>query len=195
MIAVKTYSSLEAIGAIGGDSSRYVLDYLTEPWIHSVQANHEALFIGGYEEFFTPSLPYTRCLLANGGGWTNSVDKPTKKAIYEVFKAMPLGIEILLANGQKIGILHATCPYNDWEQFKNITKAELEWDGLNKVQWCREQYDRKCDEIVKNIDFVLHGHSPTTKGEVERYGNRIYCDAGSFFRDKLNLIEITNGIQ
>lgn len=175
-----------------GADSKYVLDYLTEPWVHSVQANHEDLFIGAYEEDFCGR--YTNCILANGGEWIKGLTKIEAKLIYETFKAMPLGIELLLPNKQRIGIAHATVPYKDWDQFKNITKAELKWDGKNRVQWCREQYDSKSDLVIKNIDWVLHGHSPTQSGKIERFGNRIYCDLGSFFRDDLCFMEITNGI-
>lgn len=32
-----------------GPDSKHVLDYLNEPWIHSVRANHEEMLIEAYE--------------------------------------------------------------------------------------------------------------------------------------------------
>lgn len=83
-----------------------------------------------------------------------------KLSIYQAFKSLPLGIEILLPNDRAVGIIHAEVPYNDWDQFKAITKAELEWDGEATAQWARSWYSQKYNGIVKGIDTVLVGHTP-----------------------------------
>lgn len=171
-----------------GPDSKHVMDYINEPWIHSVQANHEALYIGAYEEGFEGQ--FTNCLVANGGAWVGWLSEAECTAIYTAFKSLPLGIEILLPSGDKVGIIHSQVPYEDWEQFKEITKAELEWNGLNTCQWARDKYDKQISAPVKNIDLVLSGHTPTNSGDIETLGNQVFCDLGSFFRDKISFYQI-----
>lgn len=180
---------------VGGDNvdrgldSKYVLDYINEPWFISVSGNHEALFIDGYEYEWDKDNSSVRTLKAHGGEWIWGLSDMEKSAIYQSFLTLPLGIELLMGN-KKIGIVHAEVPYNDWDQFVNITKAELDWDGVATCQWARSWYSRRYNGKVKGVDFALIGHTPTDSGDVEPLGNMLFCDAGSFFRDKLNFIEL-----
>ena len=190
------FDSTRDILIVGGDNtdrgpdSCHVLDYLYEPWYISIAGNHEALYIGAYEENWEGG--FTNCLVSNGGAWVGGLSDVECKSIYEAFKEMPLAIEILLPE-EKIGIIHAECPYGDWDSFSKITKAELEWDGLNTAQWVRNKYDKQDTSIIKGIDRLYVGHTPTDSGEVEILGNVHYCDLGSFFRDKISFVEIYNG--
>jgi serine/threonine protein phosphatase 1 len=174
----------------GGDS-KYILDYINEPWFISIQGNHEALFIDAFECEWSPESGAVHTLKAHGGDWIWNMSDSEKLNIYESFKSLPLGLELITPIGN-IGIVHAEVPYNDWDQFKGITKAELDWDGKTTAQWARSWYSRRYNGNVKGIDMVLAGHTPTDTGNVEKLGNMVFCDAGSFFRDKLNLIELTN---
>lgn len=173
-----------------GPDSQFVLDYLNEGCIHSIQANHEDLFISAKEENWQGQ--YTNCLVANGGSWVAFLEDSQLEDIYQIFKNLPLAIELLLPNDVVVGIIHADCPYNDWEQWKNITTAEFNWNGKATAQWSRSNIDRGVPVKVKGVDFLLTGHTPTKSGEVEKLGNQIYCDLGSFFRNKISLIELND---
>lgn len=173
-----------------GPDSKHVLDYLNEPWIHSVRGNHEQLVIQTYEDDFVGAA--ARCLMGNGGQWyfdLNDEDPIHAKAIYESFKSLPLGIEVLTPT-EKIGIVHAQCPYDDWNLFKKMSAGELEWDGMATAQWSRSNYDKQADIQVKGVDRLMVGHSPTRSGEVEVYGNTWFCDLGSFFKDKISFVQL-----
>lgn len=173
-----------------GPDSRYVLDYLNESWVYSTAGNHEDIFIGAYEEGFDYQQgASTRCLMDNGGGWTTNLDKSHAKAIYERFKELPVAIELLLDN-EKVGIIHAEVPYQDWDRFKEMIETEYRWDGRNTAQWGRDKYRYANTAPIKNIDRVFVGHTPTDSGEVEVLGNVWYCDLGSHFRDKIAFVEI-----
>lgn len=174
--------------------SKYILDYLNEPWIHSIRGNHEEMVVS-YIESISPDYPDGErqpfeMLYFNGGAWFFDLTVAQQMRIYETFKSLPLAIELESRSGKKVGIVHAEVPYGDWEQFKNITKAELKWNGEAVAQWARTKYDRQNQDFVKNIDLVLVGHTPTESGNVEVLGNVWYCDAGSFFRSKLNFFEL-----
>jgi len=173
-----------------GPDSKYVLDYLYEPWLHSIQANHEDLFISAKEENWQGQA--TSCLVANGGSWVAFLEDREMEAIYQAFKELPLSIELLLPSDVKVGIVHGDCPYNDWDEWTNITKAEFDWNGKATAQWSRRNIDRGLPVNVKGADFILTGHSPTESGEIEKLGNQIFCDLGSFFRGKLAMIELNN---
>lgn len=191
------FDSSKDILFVGGDNcdrgpySKYILDYVNEPWHISIRGNHEELFIASHDVQWMPDNNSVKCLKVNGGEWAWEVTEIERKMIYESFKVLPLAIELLLPEDTVVGIIHAEVPYNDWEQFKAITKAELEWDGEATAQWARSWYSQSYSGTVKGVDCVLAGHTPTDSGNVERMGNMVFCDAGSFFRDKLNLFEIT----
>lgn len=193
-LALHGFDATKDLLILGGDmcdrgpDSKYVLDYLDEPWIHCVQGNHESIFIAAYDEEWIG--PNTNCLLVNGGDWIKDISVGQAKVIYQTFKELPLAIELLLPSGEKVGIVHAAVPYRDWDQFKKITKAELEWDGLSAAQWTRDSYRNRDTSIVKGIDRVFVGHNPTESGDIEVLGNVWHCDVGSFFRDKIAFVEI-----
>jgi len=178
---------------IGGDmcdrgpDSAHVLDYLNEPWIYCIRGNHEELLIGAVEENFEGWA--TNCLIGNGGAWVGAISEELMKAIYESFKSLPLAIELLTPT-EKIGIIHAQCPYNNWDEFKKMTGVELDFNGAATAQWARTNYDKQADIQVKGIDRLMVGHSPTRSGEVEVYGNTWYCDLGSFFRNKISFVQL-----
>jgi serine/threonine protein phosphatase 1 len=175
-----------------GPDSKHVLDFLESDWIFSARGNHEQMFIDAEMSGWFQQNRSVRCLLANGGTWALSLDKAKSKAICEMFKSMPLGIELLLPHGRKAGIVHAEVPYKDWDKFVNIDPMELEWNGQAVAQWSRTWYDYQLKEQVAGVDFVLAGHTPTDSGDVEQLGNMVFADAGSFFRDKLNVFEINS---
>lgn len=192
-LKVVSFDSTKDILIIGGDlcdrgpDSQHVLDYLNEPWVYCIRGNHEQLLIDAYEEDFTG--PSTNCLLGNGGFWIANISDELMKAIYESFKSLPLAIELLTPT-ETIGIIHAQCPYNSWDEFKKMTKAELDYNGGATAQWARTNYDKQADIQIKGVGRLIVGHSPTKSGEIEVYGNTTYADLGSFFRGKISFIQL-----
>lgn len=172
-----------------GPDSRYILDYLDEPWFHSVRGNHEEMFIDAYEDGWESVSG--QMLFANGGEWVKSCTPQMLKAIYEAFKDLPLAIE-LTTNKETIGVVHAQVPYNNWEEFSKLTRAELEFNAGSTAQWARTNYDYRLQIQVKGVDRLFVGHTPTFSGEIEQLGNTYYCDLGSFFRNKICMLEIEN---
>lgn len=170
-----------------GSDSQHVLDYIYEPWIHSIRSNHEEMLITAFEN--PTSRSAYEMLYCNGGEWFYDCTPEKQKAIYEAFKSLPLAIEIESPDGL-IGIIHAQVPMDDWEKFRNMNQMELEWSGYAIAQWARTKYDKQDTTEVKGLYKLLVGHSPTNSGEVEQLGNTFYSDLGSFFRDKIAFIQI-----
>lgn len=193
------FDSTKDILILGGDctdrgpDSKCILDYLNEPWIYSIRGNHEQMVIDFIEALASGDERDARqpfqMLYCNGGEWFFDITEKHQMQVYESFKSLPLAIELLTPT-EKIGIVHAQCPFNDWDKFKKMTKAELNWNGAATAQWARTNYDKKLDLIVKGVDRLLVGHTPTNSGEVEILGNVWYADLGSFFRNKISFIQI-----
>jgi serine/threonine protein phosphatase 1 len=169
-----------------GPNSEWILDYINEPWYHSVRGNHEQMVISVIEDCDQQAL---NMLSYNGGMWFFQLEDEIKMAVYESFKSLPLAISVETDNGL-IGIIHAELPYDDWEAFKGITKAELEWNGAATAQWARSRYDKGITTHVKGLNTLYVGHTPTHSGCVELLGNVVYADLGSFFRGKISFIQI-----
>lgn len=167
--------------------SKHVLDYLCEPWVFSIRGNHCEMLINAYEN--PSSRQAYEMLYCNGGEWYYDITPSEQKAIYNVFKSLPLAFEIQ-TNKETVGIVHADTPYGDWNKFKNCTKAEMEWNVQAIAQWSRSRYDRKDTSVVKGIGRVICGHSPTISGKIEVLGNTWFADLGSFFRNKISFIEL-----
>ena len=215
-----------------GPDSRYVLDYVNEPWIGSLQGNHEKMYMDGFESHWHPNNRSVQTLKTHGGDWIwnsglTDLDKIlindafaampigmevllpngmkvgmihaevpyndwNKILINDAFAAMPIGMEVLLPNGMKVGMIHAEVPYNDWNKFLNMSTTELEWDGLATAQWSRRWYQCQYEGLVKNVDLVFVGHTPTDSSNVEQLGNMVFIDGGSFFNEKINLVEMND---
>lgn len=172
-----------------GPDSKHVLDYLSEPWIHSIQGNHEQMFIDAYESGWAEENRSVWTLLQNGGIWAFMLEDDHAKAICEMFKSLPLAMELDTKWGT-IGLVHAEVPFNDWNEFKKITNAEFEWDGKATLQWARTRYKTQDTKMIHGIDLVISGHTPTSDGEPQLLGNQLFIDGGAHFRDNVNLIEI-----
>lgn len=171
-----------------GPNSVSVLDYIDKEWFYSVKGNHCKMLCDHWEN--SNDRGFYQMFYFNGGSWFFDLTQDVQEKIYEAVVNLPLGIEYTSKSGRKIGIVHAEVPGNDWNYFKEMTNAELKWNGEAVAQWARTKYDKKNTDYVKNIHTVLVGHTPTDSGNVEVIGNVVYCDAGSFFRNKLNILEI-----
>lgn len=172
-----------------GPYSEFVLDYLSEPWIHSIQGNHEQMFIDASESGLDENNRSVLTLLQNGGVWAFMIDEKHEKTIYEMFKSLPLAMQLDTKWGS-VGLVHAEVPFNDWNEFKQITQAEYDWNGIAVLQWARNRYKSKSEKIIPGIDLVISGHTPTSDGEVQLLGNQLFIDGGVYFRDNVNLVEI-----
>jgi len=194
-----SFDSIKDILILGGDmcdrgpDSIHVLDYLNEPWIHCIRGNHEQMVVD-YIEALAEAGGDSRdvrqpfeMLFCNGGQWFFDIKDSHQMRIYESFKSLPLAIELLTPT-EKIGIIHAQCPYNNWNEFSKMLPVELEYNGAATAQWARINYQK--DILVEGVDRLLVGHTPTDSGEVEVYGNTWYSDLGSFFRDKISFIQL-----
>ena len=176
---------------VGGDtidrgmSSESVLEYLDKPNIHVIKANHEDMFIKSFDEGWCGRQ--TDRFISNGGYWVDGMLEYEIKAIYDFFTSLPTAIKLEL-NKETIGIVHAECS-DDWDVFTVDIESNCE-DAYVRAIWGRSRYANRDETIVRGVDRVLVGHTPTNSGGVETLGNVQYCDTGAFFTGILAFIQL-----
>ena len=170
-----------------GPESLDVLDILDKSWFHSVLGNHDLFACEFYANKLNPNMEFNESIYKlNGGDWFISLDIETQRIIANKFSKLPIAIE-LESKGELIGIVHADCPFNDWNDFK-FKLQNPDRNLILECIWNRDRIKNKDQTSINNIDRVYHGH--TVLENVEVYGNRYYIDTGAVFYDKLTIIEL-----
>lgn len=164
-----------------GPESEEAIDWLAKPWFHAVKGNHEQMTID--LQTFGEDM-YSR---HNGMGWILDSPKEHQKLYAEVFKDLPVAIEIE-AKGKKYGIIHADVPVDNWAELEECLNG-TRGDGYENVAlWSRDRINNSDNSFVYNIEIVYVGHTPLKKVTV--LGNVIYIDTGSCFGGELTVLEI-----
>lgn len=150
-------------GAESGDA----LDWIAKPWFHAVMGNHEQMAImhqkGGIDN---------QLYAMNGGSWFMSKTEHEKAVFAQVFNDLPLAIEIETDSGL-IGIIHAECPYNDWNKLRENVATLPEY-ALDCALWNRNRIQTGLDDNILNVHQVFVGHTPIN--DPVRLGNVYYID-------------------
>lgn len=151
-----------------GPESEFCIEWLAKPWFHSVKGNHEQMAIDFYDGFGARDV-----YAYNGGGWFLALSKEEQKPYADSFKKLPLIIEVQVGDG-KIGIVHAECQENDWEDFKKLPEKYND-----SALWGRHRIKTKNDAWVNKIDKIYVGHTPLKEPVV--LGNHHFIDTGAVF--------------
>jgi serine/threonine protein phosphatase 1 len=165
-----------------GPECDHVLDWLAKPWFYPVQGNHEDMAIR-WPSGNMPSDNYA----ANGGGWNISNPVALQHDISEALRVLPLAIELETAAGL-VGIVHAECPFNDWDKFRqavgeasvNLTRTMMDRiEGI--AQWSRTRIDYGDKAPVHGVHALVVGHTPVPERLI--LGNVHYIDTGAWLPD------------
>ncbi len=161
---------LFAIGDLvdrGPDSAR-VSEFLSHNWFHSIRGNHEQMLID-----YTPRDRLTA--ISNGGQWFLDLCQKDKEYYQLLFSTLPMAFEVEILGG-RIGMVHATVPYRDWDKFcKSVNNPRTQATAL----WSRTRFEFNDDRPVANIALVLVGHTPQ-KPSPRRLGNVMNLDGGVY---------------
>ena len=176
------------------DDSPRVLEYLNKPWLYSILGNHEIMLL----EVCESRNPYTKQQWHFwGGDWAEDLSVEDLEEFYQAFIRLPIAIELELASGKKIGLVHANLPdKSDWNEIRSYLET-LPQQNLNSYDallramlWEKapiyENYSVGL-EAVTNIDHVFHGH--TIVDEIIVLENRSYLDLGSYKHFRLGFIQ------
>jgi serine/threonine protein phosphatase 1 len=168
-----------------GPESIDVLDILAQPWFHSVVGNHDLMAIDYYVYKINKALDtrFTDTYIRNGGQWFIDLDKETQKLIVDKLIALPLVIEVESISGL-VGIVHADCPFSDWNYFKEVVVTDNN-KILEECVWSRSRIRNPTQEVIQGIGKLYHGHTVLEKRVT--LGNRNYIDTGAVFGNKLTI--------
>ncbi|MET1255721.1 metallophosphoesterase [Aliikangiella maris] len=178
-----------------GLESRLALDYLAKPWFYSVQGNHERMLMNVYQD---PSSSLSTQWYYWGGDWAKHFSQSQLGTYASVFNQLPVAIELELANGQKVGLVHAELPdICDWnivrQKLRTLPSHHAETDHMvSDMLWLKQQAyyfgeNLSLVKSVKNIDHVFHGH--TIMPEYLQIANRTFMDLGPYKTGRIGLIE------
>ena len=169
-----------------GPESGQVLEWLQKAWFHPVQGNHEDMAI----RWGQPDCRMDRELYAQNGGIWNIANTPQERAeISLALSCQPLAIEIETESGL-IGVIHAGCPFDSWDEFSAVTTSSL----LKPVNikslrqqclWDRSRIEHGDIKPVSGVRAVVVGHTPVSCAP-HTLGNTIYIDSGAWAFDEVD---------
>ncbi|QNP49013.1 metallophosphoesterase [Diaphorobacter aerolatus] len=157
-----------------GPESNLVLDWLNRPWFHAICGNHDFMI-------WRSALgdPYTEVnYVDHGGDWLDKLDHDRQRRVGERLAKLPLAIEVETPEGL-VGMVHADCPYDDWQDMQN---QPLSISAIDCCLWSRDRYLRNYVAHIRNVRAVIHGH--ITIDKVQKLGNAIYIDTGGWRTDR-----------
>ena len=162
-----------------GAKSEDCVKWLNKPWFHAVRGNHEQMAID-YTLYAEKTL-----YQMNGGQWFIDLNGGEQKCFATLFRQLPIAIEVETKSGL-IGIIHADCPVNDWNDLGNALENDKR--AIECAIWNRGIASSDEPVFIKNIDKVYFGHTPTK--EPKTIGNCVFIDTGAVFGGQLTVIQI-----
>jgi serine/threonine protein phosphatase 1 len=149
-----------------GPESVQVLDWLDEPWFHSVRGNHELMTC----DALAGDSDAVRFHENNGGAWLRELSQAERTRIDSALQSLPIAIEVATALGP-VGLVHADFPTDDWQHLRDgaLTARDLQY-----CLWSVDRYQRQYTGHIRNIRAVVHGHMTIDRMAV--LGNVYFID-------------------
>lgn len=153
-----------------GPECRDALEWLAKPWFHAVRGNHDDYVV----QFDTCDVENW---IYNGGSWFAGLNRDEQEEFRCQFAEMPIAIEVETPNGL-VGIIHAECPFENWEQLRQELEAPESQGRLKQVQntclWSRRRIELEERHEVIGVCALMVGHTPLEHPAI--LGNVIYID-------------------
>ena len=198
----------------GPDSEATLVRFSREPSFFCIRGNHESLLLAALDDW-----RYRRAWERNGGDWGCRVSEERLLELAEMVHRMPLAIELSLADGRRIGLVHAeVAPGATWDQVRQSTikprdriddyattlEASLMWGrkrfnalammrndpGASALTTVSREKTVATVGAVDGIDMVMVGHSILQLREPLRAANVVFIDTGAYeHKGRLTLVE------
>lgn len=164
-----------------GPESALVLEWLAQPWFHSVCGNHDLMAWRRASGDPLMDVDHT----AHGGQWLDSLGEQMQQRIAQHLRSLPLAIEVETPQGL-IGIVHADFPYDDWQAIRHDRFSAEDEDIC---LWSIDRYRTGYQQSVRNVRAIVHGHMTISK--MTQLGNVFFIDTGGW-RDggKFTLLDL-----
>ncbi len=153
-----------------GPQSKQVLQWLDQPWFYAICGNHDFMIWRS-----ALGMPYPHVdVMAHGGEWLQELSLADQHTVGQRLAQLPLAIELETRQGP-VGLVHADCPFDDWQDMR---QRELAPSDKDFCLWSRERYLLNYKKPVRNIRAVVHGH--TTLDKMQQLGNVYFIDTGGW---------------
>lgn len=177
-----------------GPDSAKMLEAFARGQLYSVLGNHEARYIVGDGRPFDDEPHYQR---------EQSLPGADHDRYVTIARRMPLTIEVPLADGRRIGVVHAEVPQREWARGCKVIPrnrharrasddedAGIALHGRECVRYLAAELRPLLPPIIDGIDLVVSGHTNLVQGRVWRYGNQIGLESLAFHpRGAMTLFE------
>jgi serine/threonine protein phosphatase 1 len=188
----------------GPDSEALLKLIETAPWFISVRGNHEAMLQGSRSDSSVEHMWWD-----SGNEWSRSHTPEQLDALAQIVDGMPLLIELSLADGRRIGLVHAEIPPNrTWADMRQMGKnldsvsmfasndeANLLW-GRTRIGCLTHVMSRRVPKKmprspqqiqealrpVPGIDLIIAGHTVLAEKEPVAVGNLLFIETGAFMK-------------
>lgn len=164
-----------------GPASEQVCSWVSKPWFHAVRGKQEQMALDAHR-FTSPGFKERH--VSRGGAWLYRLCVNDQGRVIDALNSLPLAIEVATSSGM-IGIVHAECPYGDWQKFRlgleHGGDVEIDQVGTMCLWPCRKESEHGRSP-VSNVKAVVVGniamHQPVTVGNVYHIETAMGKDRG-----------------
>lgn len=160
-----------------GPQSADARAWLDKPWFHACRGNHEQMLLSSDSPtgFFNWML--------NGAEWWLQQDEAFREQLQLSISQLPLAMEVQMAGGARVGIVHADVPQHmSWQQFtQSIESGDPE--ALHVATWGRDRAEGRVTKGINGIDIVVCGHTIMNDYQMHRIDNVWLIDTGAFKKE------------
>lgn len=198
----------------GTGSEELLVRFSTEPGFFAIRGNHEQMLIEADD-----NLGNFKMWQTYGGNWALSLSLSRRLELADLAKRLPLAVSLELADGRKVGLVHAEVPpgtnWNDAFAAAATREDQRNADATRiaaSLLWGRQRYSaleakvrdpegkavsasRRSDidlasQPVAGVELVLCGHNIVEGHKPKLLGNTLFLDTGSFEkRGRLTMYE------
>lgn len=165
-----------------GPLSEMASRFLAEPWFHPVRGNHEDLMIWAMDDIRYGDTNTRACHMyrMNGGEWLFNQKAVLQDTVYTLLNTLPYSIAVAIADGGRVGIVHAEPCSSDWGRHEQkLLDLDHAQAARHTVSWCRERFMNHANlPAITGVEHVFVGHCPAP--EVRRHQNVINIDTHAY---------------
>lgn len=175
-----------------GEYSDLVIEWLQQPFFHTVRGNHENMFLRWWSYRNQPSTQkkYAENIyFPNGGEWVKDIEMSELIRIAHSFEDLPYFLAIPNHLGRTIGVVHAELPNH--ASWPTLLESDIN-EELIQTMTCGRTRSRQVrgklkdtdipftdNHIIKGLDALVCGHTLVKKPTF--IGNILYLDTGPWY--------------
>lgn len=167
-----------------GPECRDVLEWLAKPWFYPVRGNHDD-YVCRFDTCDVDNWVH------NGGSWFAGLAWDEQREFAAQFRELPIAIEVETTEGL-IGIVHADCPFESWDELRRELEAPKSAKRLKLVQnscmWSRTRIQDGATNGVEGLRALVVGHTPLRQPVA--LGNVHHIDTAGWMDGHFTLLDL-----